>query len=161
LTLTPPSAGYWPTAPDWQVGELAVDGVLIIAEHGDYAGNERHRQMYPRRYFFEQVCGIMAVSGRSVPVFTDKHLAYNWTDAMWMYKRAQELGVPPMAGSALPVVGTTPHLEHDGTQIEEALSIGYFNLYVNGLDSYGFHGLEVLQCMVERRSRGETGIAAV
>ena len=66
LTLTPPSAtGHWPTASDWKVGDLAVDGVLIIAEHGDYCGNERGRQMYPRRYFFEQVCGVLAASGRS------------------------------------------------------------------------------------------------
>jgi len=35
--------------------ELAVDGVLIIGEHGDYAWNEKEQHLYPRRYFFEQV----------------------------------------------------------------------------------------------------------
>ena len=30
-----------------------------------------------------------------------------------------------------------------------------------GIDSYDFHGLETLQCMVERRRGGETGVAAV
>ena len=29
------------------------------------------------------------------------------------------------------------------------------------LESYGFHALETLQCMVERRGRGEVGVAAV
>ena len=53
LTLEPPSAGNWPTE-EWRDGELAVDGVLIIAEHGDYAMNERERRLYPRRHFFEQ-----------------------------------------------------------------------------------------------------------
>ena len=37
LTLRQPPPGHWPTAPGWEIGELAVDGVLIIAEHGDYA----------------------------------------------------------------------------------------------------------------------------
>jgi len=158
LTLTPQSAGHWPTADDWQTGALAVDGVLLIAEHGDYSGNERQRQMYPRRYFFEQVCGVFATSGRSIPVFHDKHLAHSWADALWIYERARDLEVPVMAGSSLPLVCRKPEI---GAPIEEALSIGYFNSYVNGLDSYGFHGLEALQCVVERRIGGETGVAAV
>ena len=110
LALRQPPRGHWPTAPGWEVGELAVDGVLIIAEHGDYAPNERGRQMYPRRHFFEQVCGMIALSGRAVPVFNDKHLAYSWADARWMYDRAAELSVPFMAGSSLPVTGRTPEL---------------------------------------------------
>jgi hypothetical protein len=154
--------GHWPTATDWEVGELAVDGVLIIGEHGDYSPNERGRQMYPRKHFFEQVCGMIGLSGRAVPVFSDKHLAYSWTDAKWMYDRARELQIPFMAGSSLPVTGRTPFLEHEsGKTIDEALSLGHFNSYPNGLDSYGIHGLEALQCMVERRPGGESGIAAV
>ena len=162
LTLAQPSRGYWPTAADWEVGELAVDGVLIIGEHGDYSPNERGRQMYPRKHFLEQVCGMIGLSGRAVPVFTDKHLSYNWSDAKWMYNRAQELQLPFMAGSSIPVTGRNPHLEHEiGAPIDDALALGHFNAYPNGIDSYGFHGLEALQCMVERRPGGETGIAAV
>ncbi len=164
LTLTHPSAGHWPTAPGWQDGELAVDGVLIIAEHGDYPIDGLERRHYPRRHFFDQVCAVFSASSppRRVPVFSDKHLSYNWDGAHWMYRRAQELGVPMMAGSSLPVSARTPMLEHDlGTHIEEALSIGYHHSYPGGLESYGFHTLELLQCFVERRAGFETGVASV
>lgn len=137
--------------------ELAVDGVLLIGEHGDYAWNEKEQHLYPRRFFFEQICGIFSTSGRSVPVFSDKHLSYNWDFAKWMYNRAKELNVPFMAGSSLPLAWRNPWLEHPlDTPIEEAIGIAY-----GGLDSYGFHGLELLQCMVERRSGGEKGVKAV
>ena len=163
LTLTPQGRpGHWTPEDDSRPGELAVDGVLIVGEHGDYAGNEQQRQLYPRRHFFEQVCGVFATSGRSVPVFSDKHLSYNWANSRWMYDRARELSVPFMAGSALPLCSRGPELEHElGTPIEEALCIGYIHPFIFGLDSYGFHGLEGLQCMVERRAGGESGIAAV
>lgn len=137
--------------------ELAVDGVLLIGEHGDYAWNEKEQHLFPRRYFMEQICGVFATSGRSVPVFNDKHLSYNWPDAKWMYDRARALGAPFMAGSSLPVAWRRPWLEHElDTPLEEAVAIGF-----SGLDIYGFHTLEVLQCMVERRAGGETGVAAV
>ena len=62
-----------------------------------------------------------------------------------------------MAGSSLPFAWRNPWLELEReTPVEEAVAIGY-----SGLDIYGFHTLEVLQCMVERRTGGETGVAAV
>ena len=137
--------------------ELAVDGVLLIGEHGDYTLNEKGQQLYPRKYFMEQICGVIAASGKSVPVYCDKHLSYNWQDARWMYDRAKSLNVPFMAGSSLPLGWRSPWLEHPlNTPIEEAISIAF-----GGLESYGFHALELLQCMVERRTGGETGIRAV
>ncbi len=71
--------------------ELAVDGVLLIGEHGEYAWNEKEQHLYPRKYFLEQICGVMATSKRGVPVFNDKHLSYNWHDAKWMYDRMKSL----------------------------------------------------------------------
>jgi hypothetical protein len=137
--------------------ELAVDGVLLIGEHGDYAWNERGQHLYPRRYFMEQACGVMATSGRAVPVYNDKHLATNWHDATWMVERARHVGAPYMAGSSLPTCWRSPHLEHPlGVSLQEALVVSY-----SGLDIYGFHALETLQCMVERRVSGEQGVAAV
>lgn len=161
LILSHQNDGRPPTV-DWTPGELNVDGVVIIGEHGDYSINEFGRQLYPRRHFFEQVCGVFDRSGYSVPVFSDKHLSYNWQDALWMYQRAQELNVPFMAGSALPLEDRYPDLQHPtGTRIQEALSMGFHHGYPNGLESYGYHCLEGLQCMVERRAGAETGILAV
>ncbi|MEE2753925.1 MAG: hypothetical protein VX910_08065, partial [Candidatus Latescibacterota bacterium] len=137
--------------------DLAVDGVLLIGEHGDYAWNEKGQHLYPRKYFFEQISAVIATSRRSIPVFSDKHLSYDWRDAKWMVDRAKSLEIPFMAGSSVPVSYRRPWLEYDvGADIEEAVSVAYANL-----DSYGFHALELLQCMVERRGAGETGIKAV
>ena len=137
--------------------ELAVDGVLSIGEHGSYAYNEKGQHLYPRRFFFEQICGVFSTSGRSVPVFSDKHLSYNWRDSKWMYDRAQQLGVPFMAGSSIPLGWRDPWLEHElDAPIEDALVLSF-----GGIESYGYHGLEALQCMIERRSGGEAGLAAV
>jgi len=137
--------------------ELAVDGVLLIGEHGDYAWNEKEQHLFPRKYFMEQICGVLATSGCAVPIFNDKHLSYNWYDATWMYARAKQLGAPFMAGSSLPLGWRNPWLEYElETPVEEAIAIGF-----SGLDIYGFHTLETLQCMVERRVGGETGVAAV
>ena len=137
--------------------ELAVDGVLAIGEHGSYAFNEKGQHLYPRRYFFEQICGVIATSGRTVPVFNDKHLSYNWDEAKWMYERAAALKIPLMAGSSVPLFWRDPWLEHElETPIEEAIMLG-----IKGMDGFGFHALEGLQTMVERRRGGEQGIAAV
>lgn len=137
--------------------ELGVDAVLLVGEHGDYPWNERGRHMYPRRYFFEQIAGVFAESGRVVPVFNDKHFAYDFRDARWMWDRAAELRIPLMAGSCVPLAWRNPWLEHDGTQaIQEALAVGF-----GGIEAYGYHTLETLQCMVERRPGGERGVVAV
>lgn len=137
--------------------ELAVDGVLIIGEHGDYPLNEKGQKLYPRRHFFEQVAGVLASSNHSVPVFSDKHLAYNWPDALWIYRRASELGVPLMAGSSLPVCWRRPPFAYaPGTPVTAVVVVAY-----GPLESYGFHALEVLQCMAERRRGNETGVSSV
>ena len=137
--------------------ELNVDAVLLVGEHGDYPWNERGRHMYPRRYFFEQIAGVFSESGKVVPVFSDKHFAYDFRDAQWMWNRAAELGIPLMAGSCLPLSWRNPWLEHDkGTPISEALAVGY-----GGIEAYGYHTIETLQCMVERRRGGESGVVSV
>lgn len=136
---------------------LAVDGVLYIGEHGDYPRSRFGVKMYPRLNHLEQIFRVFDAAGRAVPVFCDKHLSYSWLDSKWVYDRARELEVPFMAGSSLPLAWRQPPLEHPlEAPLEEAVAIGH-----GSLDSYGFHALEILQCMVERRAGGESGVAAV
>jgi hypothetical protein len=136
---------------------LAVDGVLCIGEHGKYPSNAHGQILYPRRRFFEEVCRVFEASRKSVPVFNDKHLSAEWKDAKWMYDRARELHVPLLAGSSLPVTWRRPELKlPKDCELTEAVAIGY-----GPLEGYGFHALEALQCMAERRKDGETGVQAV
>ncbi|MGE3803562.1 MAG: hypothetical protein AB7K24_02695 [Gemmataceae bacterium] len=136
---------------------LAVDGVLIIGEHGKYADNDKGQKLYPRRRFFEAVMDTFARYKKSVPVFTDKHLSYSWENAKWMYDRARELFVPLLAGSSLPVTWRKPPVKLPmGCALEEVVQVGY-----GPFEGYGFHALEAMQCMVERRKGGETGVKSV
>jgi len=134
--------------------KLAVDGVVVVGEHGDYPRNGKGQTQYPRWEFFQKIVQVFKDSGRSVPVFNDKHLSWNWDWAKQMVDTARQMGFAFMAGSSLPVTWRIPSVEMPlGTRLREALSIGY-----GGVDSYDFHGLETIQCMVERRQGGETGV---
>lgn len=136
---------------------LAVDGVVLVGEHGAYPTNDLGQKLYPRRRLFEAIVETMRTRGRVVPVFSDKHLSYSWENARWMYDTARELGIPFLAGSSLPVTWRQPpYTVPVESEIEEALGIAH-----GPLDAYGFHALEMVQCMVERRRGGETGVAAV
>ena len=134
--------------------KLAVDGVVVIGEHGKYPRNEKGQTQYPRWEFFQQIVKVFKESERSVPMFNDKHLSWNWDWAKQMVETSREMGFAYMAGSSLPVTWRIPSVEMPlGSRIREALCVGY-----GGVDSYDFHGLETLQCMVERRAGGETGV---
>ncbi len=134
--------------------QLAVDCVLLIGEHGDYPRNEFGQKLYPRYEFFKQITDVFRQDGRSVPIFNDKHLSWKWEHAQEMVNISRELNFPFMAGSSLPVTHRMPAVEIPfGAEIEEVVHVN------NGVDDY--HSFEALQCMVERRRGGETGIAAV
>jgi hypothetical protein len=137
--------------------ELAVDGVLSIGEHGKYDDNAKGQKLYPRRRFFEAITDVFAKVKKSVPVFNDKHLAATWDDAKWMYDRSRELFVPFLAGSSLPVTWRRPELKLPrDCELVEAVQVGY-----GPFEGYGFHALEALQCMLERRKGAETGVQGV
>jgi hypothetical protein len=136
---------------------LAVDGVLLIGEHGNYPYNERGQKLYPRYELFQRIVEVFRKSNRTVPVFCDKHLYYDRRRAKEMYDTARKLGFGLMAGSSLPVTWRRPELELPiGVRIREALVAAKGELEI-----YGFHALESLQCMVERRTRGQQGVRSV
>src|ERR1051326_4133075 len=83
--------------------KLAVDGVLLIGEHGNYPRNDKGQILYPRYEMMEQIVAVFRKTGQSVPVFNDKHLSYSWARAREIFGWAQELKFPLMAGSSLPV----------------------------------------------------------
>ena len=74
--------------------ELAVDAVLIVAEHGDYPRNEKGQILYPRYEFFQQCVEVFKRSGRSVPVYNDKHLSYSFDKAKSMVDASRRLRFP-------------------------------------------------------------------
>lgn len=136
---------------------LAVDGVLIIGEHGDYPRNDKGQHLYPRYRWFKEVVRVFEQSGRSVPVFNDKHLSTAWNECQEMVDDSRRLDFPFYAGSSLPVTWRLPayDLPFDAP-LSESVCVAY-----GGVDSYDFHALETAQCMSERRKGGEVGIESV
>ncbi|MBI4551481.1 MAG: hypothetical protein HY710_04390 [Candidatus Latescibacteria bacterium] len=136
---------------------LAVDGVLLIAEHGEYPRNEKGQILYPRHEFFKQCVEVFEQDGRAVPVYNDKHLSYSFEKAQEMVDDARRLGFSLLAGSSLPVTWRLPDIDLPlDCDIDSALMVG-----VGGSDSMDYHALETMQCMIERRRGGETGVKAV
>ena len=136
---------------------LAVDGVVIIGEHGKYPRNEKGQTLYPRYKWFKEVVRVFEDSGRSVPVFNDKHLSTSWSQCREMVADAKRLHFPFYAGSSLPVTWRLPSIEMPyDTPLAESVCVAY-----GGIDSYDFHALETAQCMSERRQGGEVGIKSV
>ena len=134
-----------------------IEGVVLVGEHGHYPHNEKGQHLYPRYELFKQIVEVFREQRRVVPVFCDKHLSVEWEKAKWMYDQSRELKFPLLAGSSLPLSWRRPPLELDlETPVERAVAAFY-----GDKEAYGFHALETLQCMVERRRGGETGVASV
>ena len=124
---------------------LAVDGVLIIADQ------------YPQREFFNRCAAVFEKDGRTVPVYTSGPLAQSFDEAQAIVAACRRARTPLLAGSPLPVTWRLPELELPaGCHIEEALMVAPAES-----SAMIFAALEGLQCMVERRGEGETGVRAV
>src|SRR5450755_536015 len=118
--------------------KLAVDGVLLIGEHGDYPFNDKVQKLYPRYEYFQKIVEVFRKSGRGAPVFCDKHLSYDRKKAREMADTARRVGFPLMAGSSLPVTWRRPELELPlGVRMQGALVASRGELEI-----FGFHALE-------------------
>lgn len=137
-----------------------IDGVLLIIEHGDYPVNDRGQVLYPRYELFREIVAHFERHGRTAPVFVDKHLSYDHERAAEMVATAKRLGFRLMAGSSLPVTWRIPEWEPPlGTPFREGLVV--FGFDRGPSEIYFIHALETLQCVLERRRGGETGVKSV
>ncbi len=137
--------------------KLAVDGVLLIGEHGEYPLNEIGQKLYPRKELFDQIVEVYRQTGRTASVFCDKHLSWNFQWARQMQQTAREMGFLLMGGSSIPHCRRWPESPAlQGKKIREAVE-----LHFDGLEAYGFHGIEFVQAMLEQRAGGERGIKSI
>jgi hypothetical protein len=137
--------------------KIAVDGVAVIGEHGNYPRTPRGNFTYPRYKHFQQVTKVMEDDGRVTPLLNDKYFAYEWSDAVKMYDRVRTMRIPFMAGSTLPLTWRRPPLEFPrGIELDEVLAVSF-----SDLEEHAYHAIELLQAMAERRRGGETGVARI
>ncbi|WP_211326472.1 hypothetical protein [Paenibacillus flagellatus] len=135
-----------------------IDGVLIIGEHGDYPTNEKRQKMYPRCRLLRETLAALDDLGLRVPIFSDKHLSYDPDEAEWMYAQLKRRGIPFFGGSSIP--HTDPVPAYDASLLggaREWLVVSFST----SVEAYGYHALEVLQSIAEKRDGGEKGVRRV
>ena len=136
---------------------IAVDAVLTIVEQDDYPSNDRGQILLPSYDFFQQCVQVFEDEGHAVPYFNHKQLSFSFEQAQTMVKTANRLRFPMLAGSSLPVTWRLPDVDIPlGAEVQEAVMVG-----VGRYDGMDFDALEAMQCMLERRKGGETGVKAV
>jgi hypothetical protein len=137
--------------------KLAVDAVITVVEQGDYPTNDRGQNLLPSYDFFQQCVQVFQEEGRGIPYFNSKQLSFSFPEAKQMVETAERLHFPLLAGSSYPVTWRLPDVDIPlGAHVEEAVIVG-----VGKFDGRDFDALEAMQCMLERRKGGETGVKAV
>jgi hypothetical protein len=136
---------------------IAVDAVLTVIEQDDYPRNDKGQILLPQYDFFQQCAQVFEAEKHAVPYFNHKQLSFSFSEAQSMVKTAERLNFSLMAGSSMPVTWRLPDTDIPmGARVQEAVMVG-----VGSLDGMGFDALEAMQCMLERRKGGESGVKAV
>ena len=95
-----PQMEIYPTVADaltLGTGDLQVDGVLLVAEHGTYRSNEKGQYLYPRYELFKQIVSVYRTTGKTAPIFNgkkgDKKVANNLKIATSLLIRKYKFGL--------------------------------------------------------------------
>lgn len=140
--------------------KIAVDAVLALAEQGGdypYSSNDMGQVLLPTYDWFQQCAHIFEQENHAVPYFNHKQLSFSFPEAQNMVKTAERMKFPLLAGSSMPVTWRLPDIDIPmGAPVQEAVMVG-----VGRFDGMDFDALDAMQCMLERRKGGETGIKAV
>ena len=141
-------------------GRIAVDAVLAIAEQGGnypYSSNDTGQILLPTYDWFQQCVHVFEEEKHAVPYFNHKQLSFSFPEAQNMVKTAARMKFPLLAGSSMPVTWRLPDVDIPlGAPVQEAVMVG-----VGRFDGMDFDALDAMQCMLERRKGGETGVKAV
>jgi hypothetical protein len=139
---------------------IAVDAVLAIAEQGGdypYSSNDMGQILLPTYDWFQQCVHVFEEENHAVPYFNHKQLSFSFPEAQNMVETAERLKFPLLAGSSMPVTRRLPDVDIPlGAPVQEAVMVG-----VGRFDGMDFDALDAMQCMLERRKGGETGVKAV
>ncbi len=139
---------------------IAVDAVLAIAEQGGdypYSSNDMGQILLPTYDWFQQCAHVFEEEDHAVPYFNHKQLSFSFPEAQNMVQTAERLKFPLLAGSSMPVTWRLPDVDIPlGAPVQEAVIVG-----LGRFDGMDFDALDAMQCMLERRKGGETGIKAV
>lgn len=136
--------------------DLAVDGVLLIGEHGDYPYNDIEQHLHPRKELFDKIVATFKRTGRVAPVFCDKFLSWDFDWAKQMHETAAAMGFMLISGSSLPLCHTEPPMDLAGKRVTDVIIAFY-----GGDEAYGYHSMEFAQSILEQRAGGESGITAI
>jgi hypothetical protein len=96
-----PQMKLYPTIADALTlggSDLAVDGVLLIGEHGDYPLNEKGQRLWPRYEMYRQIVSVYRTTGKRAPIFNDKHLSWRWD---WAVEMVEKAATAPVAVPAM------------------------------------------------------------
>lgn len=137
-------------------GTLAVDGVILIGEHGQFPIDERGVTRYPRKEYFDQILEIFDQSGKVVPIFNDKHFSWNPAWAQEMADRAVEKSIPLLGGSTLSFCRLPAFHISPLTRPVEMLSLFYC-----GVEVYGYHSIEGALRVLETVKGAQSGIISL
>ncbi|MGI2295068.1 hypothetical protein [Paenibacillus sp. GXUN7292] len=135
-----------------------LQGVIMIGEHGDYPLDEWGRKQYPRYRFMNETLDALAELDLRVPIFSDKFLSYRADQSVRMFENLSNRAIPFMGGSSIPLAPRrNMPADHHLDSAREWLVVSFSSEF----EAYGYHALEVLQSLAERREGGESGIAGI